>query len=293
MEENNVFTAKTVDEAIEAGLSALGITLSDAEIEIIEEGKKRLFGSVKAKVRVTKKESDSERAVEFINGLLKILNVEGAGEVVSEEENIKIEIKCTNTARVIGKRGDVLDAIQTLAGAAANIGREEYRKVVVDCENYRTQREETLKNLALKIAAKAVETGRKIILEPMNPYERRIIHATLVGNTDVKTISEGNEPVRHIVVVPNNAKPYDKGVRYGERRGNDRGDRNARDRDRRGSRERKGGFESRDRDRRGGDRRQSGGSSGAKRGKKEIYFGTYLGNSNAAKTENEEKKDEE
>ena len=271
MEEKNVFEGKTVDEAIETGLIELGVTSDEIEIEVLEEGKKKLFGSVKAKVRLKLKSSESGRAVEFINGLLKIMEIEGTAEVVSEEESVVIDVKTPNSSRVIGKRGDILDAIQCMAGAVANIGRDEYKKVVVDCENYRAQREETLKKLALKIAAKAEETGRKVILEPMASYERRIIHSALVDNENVKTVSEGRDPARYIVVIPNNANPHDKGIRYGEKnrrdggRGRDRGDRHDR-RDRRGRRDNKGSS-----------------SGGAKRGKKEIHFGTFLGNSNSEK----------
>ena len=270
MEEKNVFEGKTVDEAIEAGLIALGVTSDEIEIEVLEEGKKKLFGSVKAKVRLKIKSSDSGRAVEFIDGLLKIMEIEGTAEVVSEDESIVIDIKTPNSSRVIGKRGDILDAIQCMAGAVANIGRDEYKKVVIDCENYRSQREETLKKLALKIAAKAEETGRKVILEPMASYERRIIHAALVDNPNVKTVSEGRDPARYIVVIPNNAKPYDKGIRYGEKKHHD------------------GGRRHHDRgDRRGGGRRDNRRSSGggSKPAKKEIVFGTFLGNSGEKKNE--------
>ncbi len=274
--EENVFTGKTVDEAIEQGLKALGITLDEAEINVLEEGKKKLFGAVRARVSVTKRRSDSKRAIDFIDGLLEILKINAVTELISEENEIKIEIKATNSAKVIGKHGDVLDAIQSIAGAVANIGRDEYKKVVVDCENYREQREETLVKLAEKLASKAVEKGRKLILEPMTPYERRIIHSALANNTEVTTVSEGKEPLRYIAVIPNNAKPYDRGLRFGERRDGDRRDR-GRD------------------DRRGGERRTDGRRSGggAKRGKKEIYFGTFLGNSGAGKTDdgNTEDKD--
>lgn len=274
MEENNVFTGKTVDAAIEEGLKELGITIDEAEVTVLEEGKKKLFGSIKAKVQIKKKGSDAQRAAEFIDGLLEILKISAVSEIVSEEENVEIEIKTTNSSRVIGKRGDVLDAIQTLAGAVANIGRDEYKKVVVDCENYRKQREETLKALAEKLAKKAVEKGRKMTLEPMNPYERRIIHSALADNTEVKTVSEGKEPNRYIAVIPNNAKPYDKGLRYGERKSFGR---------REGGKEGKHGDRNFKRGGRGDRRndRPSNGGSGAKRGKKEIHFGTYLGNSGA------------
>ena len=281
MEEKNVFTGKTVDEALALGLQELGLTLADDySYEVLEEGKKGFLGlgSVSAKIKITVKQDDGKRAVEFIDGLLAIMGVKGVSEIDTAAENLTINIKTENSARVIGKRGDVLDAIQCMAGAVANIGKDEYKKVVVDCENYRAHREQTLKELAQKLAAKAVESGRKMILEPMSPYERRIIHAALVDNTEVKTVSEGREPARYIVVIPNNAKPYDKGVRYGERNRDDRrGGRNDR-RERRGGRDNRGHRGGRERG-----ERSARPSGGAKRGKKEIYFGTFLGNSNADK----------
>lgn len=284
MEETNVFTAKTVDEAIEAGLKSLNITREQAEITVLEEGRKKLFGSIKAKVQIVKKAnkaSEAQKAADFIDKLMEILKISAVSEIEESNENIKIDIKATDSAKVIGKRGDVLDAIQCIAGAVANIGREKYIKVVVDCENYRTQREKTLKELAEKLAKKAVEKGRKMTLEPMNPYERRIIHSALSENSEVKTISEGKEPNRYIAVIPNNAKPYDKGLRYGGR-------------GERGRDARHGAKDERRRDfkRNSGNRsaRPSGGS-GAKRGKKEIYFGAFLGNSGAKPQENEEDKE--
>ena len=260
MEENSVFTAKTVDEAIEEGLKTLGLTLDEAEIVILEEGKKKLFGSIKAKVSIKKKKTDAQRAVDFIDGLMEILKVSAVGEIVKDENEIVIEVKATNSAKVIGKHGDVLDAIQCLAGAVANTGKEDYKKVVVDCENYRKQREETLVKLAERLAKKAVEKGRKINLEPMTPYERRIIHSALSSSTEVKTVSEGKEPNRYIAVIPNNADADDKGLNYGERRGK------RRERGGRGDRKR-------------GERRGKPSGSGEKRAKKEIRLGTFLGNS--------------
>lgn len=294
MEENNVFTGKTVDAAVEEGLATLGLKREEVEITVLEEGKKKLFGSVKAKVQITKKASDSKRAADFIDKVLDILKISAVSEIVSDGDNLKIDIKTTNSAKVIGKHGDVLDAIQTLAGAVANIGCEEYKKVVVDCENYREQREQTLKELADKLAKKAVEKGRKMILEPMNPYERRIIHSALSGNTEVKTVSEGKEPNRYIAVIPNNAKPGDRGLKFGER-----GDRRFNDGERRFERGRGYNRDGEKRFERGRERNDSRGGrpagGGAKRGKKEIHFGTFLGNSGAKETEeiNAEKNTEE
>jgi spoIIIJ-associated protein len=273
MEEKNVFSGKSVDEALDEGLKTLGLTLDEVDYQVVYEGKKGFLGlgSVEAKVKITPKLDDGKKTCSFIDGLLAIVGIKAVSEVVSDGESLVIDIKTANSARVIGKRGDVLDSIQCLAGAVANTGREKYRKVVVDCENYRAQREQTLIGLAHKLEKTAVETGRKMLLEPMSPYERRVIHAALADSTEVKTVSEGREPARYVAVIPNDAKPYDRGVRYGERRrdgnssrrfgGNDRGER-------RGNRD---------------DRRSSRPSGGAKRGKKEIYFGTFLGNSNAVK----------
>lgn len=273
MEETNVFTGKSVDSAIQEGLAALGLTLEEANVEVLEEGKKKLFGSVKARVKITKKQSDAQRAVNFVDGLLEILKLNAVSEIVENGESIKLDIKATNSARLIGKHGEILDAIQCIAGAVANIGREEYLKVVVDCENYRSQREETLKALAVKLANKAVEKGRKMTLEPMPAYERRIIHSALTDNPDVKTVSEGKEPQRYIAVIPNNAKPNDRGLKYGAKK-----DFNGGRREGGNSGKREFGRDRREGGRGRGDRRPSGGSS-VKRGRKEIHFGAFLGNS--------------
>ena len=125
----NIFTAKTVDEAILDGLSTLGLTIDEVEITVLEEGKKKLFGSVKAKVQITKK-SGGGNTEQFVDGLLKILGIDGKSEAVDGDECLHIEIKTENSSKVIGKRGDMLDAVQCLAGAVANIGRTDYKKVV-------------------------------------------------------------------------------------------------------------------------------------------------------------------
>ena len=266
MDEMNVFSGKTVEEAVEEGLTELGITREQAEITVIDEGKKKIIGGTKAKVKVVKKQSDGKRAVEFIDGLMEILHLSAVSEIVTDDEKLEINITSTDSNRIIGRRGEVLDAVQTLASAVANIGREDYKRVVVDCENYRAGREKTLIELAEKLAKKAIERQRRVTLEPMNPYERRVIHSALSNREDVKTISSGKEPARFVVIVPNNEKPYDgKRERDYDRRDRD-GKRGGRDNRSHGGRDR-------DRNRGGAPR------SSAPRGKKEIHFGTFLGNS--------------
>ena len=266
MDETNVFTGKTVEEAVQAGLDALNLKREQAEITVLEEGKKKLIGGVKAKVKVTKKSSDGKRAVDFIDGLTKILQLEAQSELVSDGDKVVINITSAQSSRIIGRRGEVLDAIQTMASAVANIGRDEYKRVVVDCEDYRASREKTLTELAERLAKKAVDKQRRVTLEPMNPYERRIIHSALANREEVKTIASGREPARFGVIVPNNEKPYD-----GKR------ERNFGDRERRGRDRRDGGRGGRGR----GERRDGGAprSSGGGKAKREIHFGTFLGNS--------------
>ncbi len=266
---DKIFSGKTVEDAIENGLKALNITLADAKIKVLDEGKKGLFGigSKPAQVEITLAESkieevkevkncecettsieegsDADRAVKFLKELFTYLGVEANLNAKEEENLITISLTSENSSGLIGFRGEVLDSFQTLAGAIANKGRDSYRRVIVDCEGYREKREETLKNLALKLADKAIAKGRKMRLEPMNPFERRIIHSALSGREDIKTQSEGKDPSRYIVIIPNNLKPND---RYGKR------DRNY---SRSGSR-----------------------SSSAPRAKKSSGFGaTFLGNS--------------
>ena len=309
------FTGKTVEEAVEKGLKELGLTKETAVINVLEEGKRKLFGSIKARVEIaplTQKEcsckeeaeekivventdqktavnenGDGARAVAFLEGLLKILNVEAQVELVSESEKVEINVKSNDTTAIIGKRGVMLDALQTLAGAVANTGRDEYRRVVVDCENYRDNRENTLTKLAGNLAQKAIRLGKKIKLEPMNPYERRIIHAALSEIEGVKTVSEGKEPNRYIVVIPENLEDEnapaiparnDRGGRdnyRGNRGGNRGGYRN----NNRGGKDFKKPYN-------GGNKKpyaKRSGSSSNSDGttlKNMDFFGTFLGNSN-------------
>ena len=209
MEKTLNVTGKTVDEAIEEGLKQLALTREDVEVEVLEEGKVRKIGkSVLAEVKLTVKSptSDGVRAVKFLEGLFRELGEEVVPVLESEEEKIIINLQSASAKGIIGRRGEVIDALQTLAGAVANTGRKSYKRVVVDFENYRERREETLQHVAEKFAAKAIRQGKRVRLEPMNPYERRIIHAALMNNPDVTTHSEGKEPARFVVITPKNMR---------------------------------------------------------------------------------------
>ena len=289
------FTGKTVEDAIQKGLAELNVEREAVEIRVLEEGKKKLFGSIPAKVEIgvpevaaevvdeetTAGATDGERAVAFLGGLFEILNIEAVSQLVSEDKKIEINVVAANSQSVIGKHGAMLDAIQTLAGAVANKGRDDYKRVVVDCENYRESREATLNRLAENLASKAIRLGKKIKLEAMNPYERRIIHAALSEYEGIKTESEGKEPNRYVVIVPANLEDPDapaiaaRSERRDDRRGGRRDDRRGGGRrdDRRGGR-------SYDRKPMNRDRKPSGGNGGGTSMKKSSdFFGTFLGNS--------------
>ena len=303
------FTGKTVEEAVEIGLKELGLTAEQAEIRVLEEGKKKLFGSVKARVEIAAKEempevaeetetvsavssenaTDGERTVAFLEGLFELLNVTACTELVSEGDKVEINVTAANTTAIIGKHGAMLDAIQTLAGAVANTGRDDYKRVVVDCENYRENREATLNKLSENLAQKAIRLGKKIKLEPMNPYERRIIHAALSEREGVSTQSEGKEPNRYIVIVPDNLEDPDAPAIAARN-----------DRDRRNGHQGRGGYNNRggnkggnkygnNRGKSGGynkkpynrDRKPAGGNGGGTSLKaNNDFFGIFLGNSN-------------
>lgn len=253
------FTGKTVEEATENGLKHFGITKDEAVITVVSEEVKGLFGKVKkdAVVNVENALTGGKRAVKFLEGIFDLMDIAAKAEYTEDEEKTVITIITTSSSSVIGYRGEVLDALQSMAGAVANIGNKSYRRVVVDCEDYRAKREETLISLANKLADKAVRQGRDISLEPMNPYERRVIHSTLADSTAVTTMSEGKEPNRHVVIVPNEKKPYAK-REFSGRDNNRRGGRN--DRNNRGR----------------GDRRPF---EKKEPRKSPTTFGTYLGNS--------------
>ena len=228
------FEAKTVEEATKNGLETLGITEEQAKITVIEQPVKGLFGRLKGKAVVeiekieenTKTEGktkvadgaenenfvgESENSDEktelreeaFLKQLLKLLDIKADVKVSKDGENETLSLVTDSSSSVIGYRGEVLDAMQTLTGAVANIGNKTYRKVVVDCENYRDRREETLIKLAKRLEEKATEMRREVYLEPMNPFERRIIHTALADSETVTTKSEGKEPNRFVVIVPN------------------------------------------------------------------------------------------
>lgn len=197
-------TGKTVEEALKHALDELKLTKDKVDVEVIDEGSKGLFnliGTKPAKVKVTAKPDSLDDAKTFLVNVLNSMNINADIDIKEENDIIKINLKGSKMGLVIGYRGETLDSLQYLVSLVVNKNHENpYKKVVLDAENYRHKREETLIKVAQKTAYKVKKSGRPYKLEPMNPYERRIIHSALQEYTDINTYSEGEEPFRRIII---------------------------------------------------------------------------------------------
>ena len=201
-------SAKNVDDAITQATVQLGITSDQLEYEVLDKGSTGFLGigSKNAVIKARKKFSIDENVVEFLSSIFDAMKMEVEILVaVNEEEHIiEVELKGDDMGILIGKRGQTLDSLQYLTNLAINKHSDEYYKVKIDTEDYRKRRKETLENLAKNIAYKVKRTKRPVSLEPMNPFERRIIHSALQNDRYVTTHSEGDEPYRHVVVTLKN-----------------------------------------------------------------------------------------
>ena len=197
-------SAKTVNDAVTDALVRLGVTSDQLEYEVISEGSTGFlgFGSKPAVIKVRKKYSPEESVREFLNQVFEAMKLEVEILIDYDEENglMEVEFKGEEMGVLIGKRGQTLDSLQYLTNLAVNKQTDHYVKVKLDTEDYRKRRKETLENLAKNISYKVKRTKRPVALEPMNPYERRVIHSALQNDRFVSTHSEGEEPYRHEVV---------------------------------------------------------------------------------------------
>ena len=198
-------SAKTVEDALTDASVQLGITSDQLEYEIVEKGSNGflgLIGSKNATIRVKVKSSVEDEVREFLTSVFNAMKMQVEIEINKNEDErfLDVELKGDDMGVLIGKRGQTLDSLQYLTSLAINKHSDVYYKVKIDTEDYRKRRRDTLENLARNIAYKVKRTKRPVSLEPMNPYERRIIHSTLQNDKYVSTKSEGEEPFRHVVV---------------------------------------------------------------------------------------------
>lgn len=196
-------SGKTIDEAILMAVAQLGVQRDNLHIEVLEEPVRGLLGfigSKNAKIRASIKKTMPDIAKDFLGKLMDFMGVDVDILVSHTSDVIDIDLKGKGMGLIIGHRGETLDALQYLTSLVVNKEGEEYKRINLDTENYRKKREETLKRLAKRLSYKVSKTRKKITLEPMNPFERRIIHATLQNDAYVKTYSEGEDPYRRVVI---------------------------------------------------------------------------------------------
>ncbi len=196
--------AKTVDDAITIACQKLTVTSDKLDYIIVEEGSSGFLGigSKAAVIKARVKSSVEDSAKIFLNDVFEAMNMTVVVDVKYDEaeNNMDIDLSGDEMGLLIGKRGQTLDSLQYLVSLVVNKEKENYIRVRVDTENYRDRRKETLENLAKNISYKVKRTKRAVSLEPMNPYERRIIHSALQNDKYVTTHSEGDEPFRRVVV---------------------------------------------------------------------------------------------
>ncbi len=207
-------SGKTVEDALTNALIKLETTRDRVEYEVIEKGSAGFLGigSKPAIIKACKKLTIEESVIEFLNDVFKTMSLVVKIEVDynPEEKVMNIDLVGNDMGVLIGKRGQTLDSLQYLASLIVNKNKEEgsYIRVKLDTENYRARRKETLEHLAKNIAYKVKRTRKNVALEPMNPYERRVIHSALQNDKYVSTRSEGEEPFRHVVVMLKRERDY-------------------------------------------------------------------------------------
>lgn len=198
------FSAKSVNDAITEACRAFSVTSDKLEYEVISEGSTGFLGigSKDAVIKAKVKSSVVDNAKVFLSEVFAAMNMTVVVNVDynAESREMNIDLSGDDMGVLIGKRGQTLDSLQYLTSLVVNKGEESYIRVKVDTENYRKRRQDTLENLAKNISFKVKRTKRSVTLEPMNPYERRIIHSALQNDKFVTTYSEGEEPFRHVVV---------------------------------------------------------------------------------------------
>lgn len=199
-------TAKTVEEALKLALIDLNAKQEEVQVEILEEPKKAILGLIggkEARVRVSLKEASDRKAKQFLEDVFDKMNIVGKISTRLDGKDLYVSVDGADMAVLIGRRGQTLDSLQYLVSLVVNKDRDDYIRVVLDTENYRDKRKDTLEKLANRLAYKAKKMRKDIILEPMNPYERRIIHSALQSNPYVSTRSEGEEPFRKVIIFLN------------------------------------------------------------------------------------------
>jgi len=198
-----VLTGKTVDDAVKAGLAEWKVPESRVKMQVLEQPSKGLFGligSKEAKVELELIPDPVEEAVQFLEDLMKAMQITATVSVKPDKEHTLIELSGSELGILIGKRGQTLDALQYLVGIVANRYSQTFIRIALDAEHFRERRRKTLEELAQKLATRVIRSRKDVVLEPMTSQERKTIHTVLQNHPQVKTFSKGDEPNRRIVI---------------------------------------------------------------------------------------------
>ena len=230
MAKELIMKATTVEQAKAKIAAAFGVEEDKITFEVLQQPQKKtlgLFGGADAEVRGTLAENDpAEAAKAFLSKVLEKMGVVGATVTARvENETCVLAIEGEDLGFIIGRRGETLDALQYLTGLVANRVDNSYYRISIDIGNYREKREQTLVALAKRIGEKAAKTGRRTSLEPMNPYERRIIHTAVQEIEGATSFSVGSDAARHVVIAPSDDNPMKNNSRPRRRRGGNGGNR--------------------------------------------------------------------
>ncbi|MBQ5795351.1 MAG: protein jag [Kiritimatiellae bacterium] len=234
MQKEIIKEAESVEKAVQLAAEELGVAADELTVEVLQEPQKKafgLFGGTPAKIRATLPEKDAKAAaVAFLEDILAKMGVEQVTVSITEEDgHYMMSLEGEDLGFIIGRRGDTLDALQYLTSLVANRVGGAYHRVSINIGNYREKREKTLSGLARRAAIQAAKGGRSTSLEPMNPYERRIIHTAVQKVEGATSYSVGSDPNRHVVIAPSDDNPVkNRSNRRRGGRGNGGGERPAR-----------------------------------------------------------------
>lgn len=203
-----IYIGKTVEEAKALACKEFKVDMSKINFEVLEEPKKGFFGKIKGEARVKAEynPSKAEIARDYILRILSKMGISAEAEIQENDDGATINFTGEETGSIIGRRGETLDALQYLVATICNRGEKDYYRIIIDSCGYREKRKKTLEELTAKISKAVLKNGRSVTLEPMNPFERRIIHATVSEIEGVTSKSIGEEPYRKVIISSKNKK---------------------------------------------------------------------------------------
>ncbi|MEF3305297.1 RNA-binding cell elongation regulator Jag/EloR [Paenibacillus sp. GYB003] len=198
-----VVTGKTIEDAVKSGLAQWGVPEQRVKVKVLEQPSKGLFGLIgakEAKVELELIPDALEEAVKFLEDVFRTMDIQVNIDREQTDDGVQFNLNGKELGILIGRRGQTLDSLQYLVNIVANRYADSHVRIVLDAENFRKRRRQTLEELSNRLAMRVVRTGKEVVLEPMSPQERKVIHSKLQNHPEVKTFSKGEEPNRRVVI---------------------------------------------------------------------------------------------